>query len=257
MTGAYFYVIVNTDNTDWRCFMAKEFLRSENNGVSKQTKIRQTALTVCYFAIAVFAIWEIVSVILTGFNGYQALEGKFWEHKKRMFLMFPVYCLLLLASLIKLTAFFKEWVHTKKTPVFARNEGFSFVQAVSAIALLVSVLAWAFTDENLCKQLAYLSLTVFAVGYSLSCSQITSKYLRLRVSLIVSYVVCAVGVIALMLAIANAFNAFDSVTLVSEGMYYAYEVSSAAFIGCLISCTVFTVCTAFLLLSAPFAKTED
>ncbi len=237
--------------------MAKEFLSTKNNGVSKQTKIQQTALTVCYFAIAIFAIWEIVSVILTGFNGYQALEGKFWEHKKRMFLMFPVYCLLLLASIIKLTAFFKEWIRTKKTPVFERNEGFSFVQAVSAVALLVSVLAWAFTDEHLCKQLAYLSLTVFAVGYSLSCSQIASKYLRLRVSPVVSYVVCAVSVIALMLAIANAFNAFDSVTLISEGMYCSYEVSSAAFIGCLIPCIIFMGCTALLLLSAPFAKTED
>ena len=257
MTEVYFYVIVNTDNTDWRYFMATEFLRVENNGVNKQTKIRQTVLTAFYLAIAVFAIWEIVSVILTGFNGYQALEGKFGEHKKRMFLMFPVYCLLLLASIIKLTAFFKEWIRTKKTPVFERNEGFSFVQAVSAVALLVSVLVWAFTDENLCKQLAYLSLAVFAVGYSLSCSQIGSKYLRLRVSPVVSYIICAVGVIALMLTVANAFNAFDSVTLISEGMYYSYEVSSAAFIGCLIPCVIFTVCTALLLLSAPFSKTED
>ncbi len=237
--------------------MAQEFLSTERNKPSDKANALQIALTVCYFAIAVFAIWEIVSVILTGFNGYQALEGKFWEHKKRMFLMFPVYCLLLLASLIKLTAFFKEWIRTKKTPVFARNKSFSFIQAVSAVALLVSVLAWAFTDENLCKQLAYLSLTVFAVGYSLSCSQITSKYLRLRVSPVVSCVVCAVGVIALMLAIANAFNAFDSVKLISEGMYYSYEVSSAAFIGCLIPCSIFIGCTALLLLSTPFAKTEN
>lgn len=234
-----------------------KFLISVHNKSANREKVLQTVREVCNLAIAVFAIWEIVFVILTGFNGYQALEGKFWEHKKRMFLMFPVYCLLLLASLIKLTAFFKEWIRTKKTPVFERNEGFSFLQAVSAVALLVSVLAWAFTDENLCKQLAYLSLTVFAVGYSLSCSQIASKYLRLRVSPVVSYVVCAVGVIALMLAIANAFNAFQSVTLISEGMYYSYEVSSVAFIGCLIPCIIFTGCTALLLLSAPFVKTKN
>ncbi|MBQ7368938.1 MAG: hypothetical protein IJW60_04450 [Clostridia bacterium] len=225
-----------------------------NEFSSNRKKMRQTVRAICHCALAVFAVWEIVSVVFTAFNGYVALEGKFWEHKKRMFLLFPVYCLLFLAALLKLTALVQEWAKTEQTPRTERSKVFVLMQGVAAITLLVSVIAWAFTDGALCKQLAYLSFTAFTLGYLLSCLKAV-KPLRLRLSPVVGYVVFAVGMLALMLTISNAFNTFQSVKLVSESIYYTYAVSKEAFIGCLIPCGVFTGCTAVGLLCSPFERT--
>ena len=226
-----------------------------NEFSSNRKKTRQTVRVICHCALAFFAVWEIVSVVFTAFNGYAALEGKFWEHKKRMFLLFPVYCLLFLAALLKLITFVQEWAKKERNRRTEQSDLFVWTQGVAGISLLVSVIAWAFTDGDLCKQLAYLSFTAFTLGYSLSCIKAV-KPLRLRFSTVVGYAVFAVGLLALMLAIANAFNTFQSVKLVSESIYYTYAVSQEAFIGCLISCGVFTSCVAMLLFCSPFEKTE-
>ena len=196
-------------------------------------KVKLTTLVpiVKVVAIAGFALWQIVETLVAGVNGVIALEGYFALHGKRRFLMLPVYFLLLFSACVKGIAFFKKQEEKNKTATVA--------QIVSLLLLIVGVVGWAFTDENLCKQLAYAGLASFSVCYFLPCVPLLKKAFRVPAPAFVSWITLGATIVFSAFALIFAFNAFNAVTLVSnETMIFAYTTSAFDTLACAVSCVL-------------------
>lgn len=194
-------------------------------------------------AIAGFAVWQIVETIVSGVNGFEALSGYFALHGKRRFLMLPIYFLLLFAACVKGVGILKKQKAQGNTATVA--------QIVCLLLLAVGVVGWAFTDESLCKQLAYAGLASFAVCYFLPCVSLLKKAFHASAPTFVSWITLAATIVFLAFALIFAFNAFDAVTLLSnDSTILTYTASAFDTLACAIACTlVFGSGVATLVLS--------
>ncbi|MBO5239991.1 MAG: hypothetical protein J6B56_01035 [Clostridia bacterium] len=194
-------------------------------------------------AIAGFSLWQIVETIVAGVNGVKALEGYFALHGKRRFLMLPVYFLLLFSACVKGIAFLKKQEMKSETATVA--------QIVSLLLLMIGVVGWAFTDENLCKQFAYAGLASFSVCYFLPCSSLLKKVFHVPAPAFVSWITLGATIVFSAFALIFAFNAFNAVSLVSnEVMIFAYTTSTFDTLACAVSCVLACgSCAATLVLS--------
>lgn len=182
-------------------------------------------------AIAGFAVWQIVETIVSGVNGIIALEGYFALHGKRRFLMLPVYFLLLFAACVKGVGILKKQKAQEKTATAA--------QIVCLLLLAVGVVGWAFTDEGLCKQLAYAGLASFAVCYFLPCTSLLKKTFHVSAPTFVSWITLGATITFLAFALIFAFNAFDAVTLLSnDSIDLIYTASAFDTLACAVACTL-------------------
>ena len=186
---------------------------------------------VAVLAIAGFALWQIVETLVSGVNGFEALSGYFALHGKRRFLMLPVYFLLLFSACVKAIGFLKKEEEQDKTATVA--------QIVCLLLLAVGVVGWAFTDENLCKQLAYAGLASFSVCYFLPCIPLLKKTFRVPAPAFVSWITLGATIVFSAVALIFAFNAFDAVALVSnEAMIFTYTTSAFDTLACAVSCVL-------------------
>ena len=182
-------------------------------------------------AIAAFAVWQIVETIVSGVNGFEALSGYFALHGKRRFLMLPVYFLLLFSACVKAIGVLKKQQAQEKTATVA--------QIVCLLLLIVGVVGWAFTDENLCKQLAYAGLASFAVCYFLPCASLLKKAFHVSAPTLLSWITLAATIVFSAFALIFAFNAFDAVALLSnDSPILAYTASAFDTLACAIACTL-------------------
>lgn len=182
-------------------------------------------------AIAAFAVWQIVETLVAGVNGFEALSGYFALHGKRRFLMLPVYFLLLFAACVKGVGILKKQKEQEKTATVA--------QIVCLLLLIGGVVVWAFTDEGLCKQLAYAGLASFAVCYFLPCVSLLKKAFHVSAPTFVSWITLAATIVFVAFAFIFAFNAFDAVSLINNGVaVYTYATSLFDTLACAIACTL-------------------
>ncbi len=182
-------------------------------------------------AIAGFAVWQIVETIVSGVNGFEALSGYFALHGKRRFLMLPVYFLLLFAACVKGVGILKKQEEKNKTATVA--------QIVCLLLLAVGVVGWAFTDENLCKQLAYAGLASFSVCYFLPCVSLLKRAFHVSAPTFVSWITLAATIVFSAFALIFAFNAFEAVSLINNGVaVYTYATSLFDTLACAIACTL-------------------
>lgn len=182
-------------------------------------------------AITAFALWQIVETLIAGANGFEALSGYFALHGQRRFLMLPVYFLLLFSACIRLIGFLKKQETKKETATVA--------QIVSLLLLIVGVVGWAFTDENLCKQLAYAGLASFSVCYFLPCIPLLKKEFRVPAPAFVSWITPGATIVFSAFALIFAFNAFNAVALVAnEAMIFSYTTSAFDTLACAVSCVL-------------------
>lgn len=196
-----------------------------------KVKMKTAGSIVVIVAIAAFALWQIVETIVAGVNGFKALSGYFALHAERRFLMLPVYVLLLFSAGVKAIDFLKKEEEQNKTATVA--------QVVSLLLLIVGVVGWAFTDENLCKQLAYAGLASFSVCYFLPCVPILKKTFRVSAPALVSWITLGATIVFSAFALIFAFNAFNAVSLVSnEVMIFAYTTSAFDTLACAVSCVL-------------------
>lgn len=182
-------------------------------------------------AIAGFALWQIVETMIAGLNGFETLSGYFALHVQRRFLMLPVYFLLLFSACIQLIGFFKKQETKQETATVA--------QIVSLLLLAVGVVGWAFTDENLCKQLAYAGLASFSVCYFLPCTSLLKKTFRVSAPTSVSWITLAATITFLAFALIFAYNAFNAVRVISTvTITYAYATSAFDTLACAVACVL-------------------
>lgn len=196
-----------------------------------KVKMKTLGSIVAVLAIAGFALWQIVETLVSGVNGFEALSGYFALHGKRRFLMLPVYFLLLFSACVKAIGFLKKEEEQDKTATVA--------QIVCLLLLAVGVVGWAFTDENLCKQLAYAGLASFSVCYFLPCIPLLKKTFRVPAPAFVSWITLGATIVFSAVALIFAFNAFDAVALVSnEAMIFTYTTSAFDTLACAVSCVL-------------------
>ncbi len=196
-----------------------------------KVKMKTLVSIVAILAIAAFAIWQIVETIAAGVNGFEALLGYFALHGKRRFLMLPVYFLLLFTACVKAIGVLKKQETQGNTATVA--------QLVSLLLLIVGVVGWAFTDESLCKQLAYAGLASFAVCYFLPCASLLKKAFHVSAPTFLSWITLGATVVFSAFALIFAFNAFDAVTLLSnDSIDLIYTASAFDTIACAIACTL-------------------
>lgn len=196
-----------------------------------KVKLKTIGSIVVILTIAGFALWQIAETLVAGVNGVIALEGYFALHGKRRFLMLPVYFLLLFSACVKAIGFLKKQE--------MKNETATVAQIVSLLLLAVGVMGWAFTDENLCKQLAYAGLTSFAVCYFLPCVPLLKNTFRVFAPAFVSWITLGATIVFSAFALIFAFNAFNAVALVSnEAMVFAYTTSAFDTLACAVSCVL-------------------
>lgn len=196
-------------------------------------KVKLTTLVpiVKVVAIAGFALWQIAETLVAGVNGVIALEGYFALHGKRRFLMLPVYFLLLFSACVKAIGFLKKQE--------MKNETATVAQIVSLLLLIVGVVGWAFTDENLCKQLAYAGLASFSVCYFLPCVPLLKKTFRVPAPAFVSWVTLGATIVFSAFALIFAFNAFEAVSLINNAVaVWAYKASTFDTFACAIACVL-------------------
>ncbi len=194
-------------------------------------KVKSLIPIVAIVAIAGFALWQIVETIAAGVNGFEALSGYFALHGKRRFLMLPVYFLLLFSACVKAIGFLKKQE--------MKNETATVAQIVSLLLLIVGVVGWAFTDENLCKQLAYAGLASFSVCYFLPCIPLLKKTFHVSAPAFVSWITLAATIVFLAFALIFSFNAFDTVTLtLTNSLAWAYKTSAFDTLACAVSCVL-------------------
>lgn len=209
-------------------------------------KVKLTTLVpiVKVVAIAGFALWQIVETIAAGVNGFEALSGYFALHGKRRFLMLPVYFLLLFSACVKAIGILKKKEEQKKTATVA--------QIVSLLLLIVGVVGWAFTDENLCKQLAYAGLASFSLCYFLPCASLLKKAFHVPAPAFVSWITLGATIVFLAFALIFAFNAFEAVSLVSDNdILYTYTTSAFDTLACAIACPLAFLSGAAALVLSP------
>lgn len=208
-----------------------------------KVKMKTVGSIAVIVTIAAFALWQIVETLIAGVNGFEALSGYFALHGKRRFLMLPVYFLLLFSACVKGIAFFKKQEEKNKTATVA--------QIASFLLLIVGVVGWAFTDENLCKQLAYAGLASFSVCYFLPCVSLLKKTFHVSAPTFVSWITLGATIVFSAFSLIFAFNAFNAVALVSnETMIFAYTTSAFDTLACAVSCVLACgSCAATLVLS--------
>ena len=196
-----------------------------------KVKMKTVGSIVVIVTIAAFALWQIVETLVAGVNGVIALEGYFALHGKRRFLMLPVYFLLLFAACVKGVGILKKQEEKNKTATVA--------QTVCLLLLAVGVVGWAFTDEGLCKQLAYAGLASFAFSYFLPCVPLLKKAFRVSAPVYVSWITLAATIAFSAFALIFAFNAFDAVSLRNNGVaVYTYATSLFDTLACAVACVL-------------------
>lgn len=196
-----------------------------------KVKMKTVGSIVVIVAIAAFAVWQIVETIVAGVNGVKALEGYFALHGKRRFLMLPVYFLLLFSACVNGVGILKKQKTQEKAATIA--------QIVSLLLLAVGVVGWAFTDESLCKQLAYAGLATFAFSYFLPCIPLLKKAFRVSAPAFVSWITLGATIVFSAFALIFAFNAFDAVSLINNGVaVYTYATSLFDTLACAVACVL-------------------
>ena len=89
------------------------------------------------------------------------------------------------------------------------------------------------------SQLAYAGLATFAFSYFLPCIPLLKKAFRVSAPVYVSWITLAATIVFSAFALIFAFNAFDAVSLINNGVaVWAYKASTFDTFACTIACVL-------------------
>ena len=213
----------------------------------KFAKISQGLRILLWLLVGFFTTYYTIAVVRIGFNGFTLHHGKFFSLYKNAFYSLPVYCMIIVAAVSRLTVWTTNFVKTKVFPIYKTNHIITWLYVIALLLLIVSFFVWGFTPFYNAKYGMYAGFIIGAFAFFIN----TAKFFAIKWKKDKKIVVPVLVVTCILLVIGAVWGAIytvQSLKIVEVGNQFLCSVGNG-FVWYFVITILLTIVSTICLLS--------